>query len=151
MTPSVPLTGGVVVVITLVAVCLLLKGYSPVCSATVGEQADNPFKPVQNVERYIPQFLHLFSVRSLVVQGLTPYRGITLIEERPKQINTHEVPKWKMFCIYNLHSGVKLLLFVQFAPSGSPLRPSVLLLTDLTLNYLLPDSTLDAHPVLLEV
>lgn len=148
VSPSVPLTDGVVVVFTLVAVCLLLKGYTPVCPTAVGEQPYQPFKNIQKIEANIPQFLHLFGVRSLVIQGLTPYGWLPLVEERPEQVDAQKLSWRKMFGIYNLHSGVKLLLFVQFTPSGLPTSLDFLLL-ELPLGYLAPHSTLYTHTVLL--
>ena len=148
MMPSIPLTSRVVGAIALVSVCLLLKGYSPVRPAPVGEQPYQPFKNIQKIEADIPQFLHLFGVRSLVVQGLTPYGWLPLVEQHPKQVDAAKLSWRKMFGIYNLHSGVKLLLFVQFTPSGLPASLDFFLL-QLPLGYLAPHSPFDSDSVLL--
>lgn len=149
MTPSVTLPRGIVVVVALVSVCLLLEGYTPVCSATVREQPYKPFKNIQEIEADIPQFPHLFSVRTLVILHLTSHRSLLpLVEQCFKEVDTPKFSRWKVFSIYNLHVNVKLLLFVQFTPSGFPTSLNFLLL-QLPLGYLASHSPLDSNSMLL--
>ena len=120
VTPSIPLTSSVVGVIALVSVCLLLERYTPIGSTIVSEQANDPFKPVQNVERHIPQFLHLLGVRTLMVQGLPPYRRITLVKKRPEQVDAKKLSRREMLGKLHFHSVTKLLLLKYLCSSGFP-------------------------------
>ena len=84
-------------------VCLLLEGYSPVCSLRVGEKAYHPFKPIEDIESYPQKFLHLLGVRALVVQSLPSHRRVALVEQRAEPVYRPEVPRREMFCVLNLH------------------------------------------------
>lgn len=149
MTPSVTLPCGIVVVVALVSVCLLLEGYTHVCSVSVREQPYKPFKNIQEIEADIPQLLHLFGVRTLVILRLTSHRSLlSLVEQYSEEVDTQKFSWWKVFSIYNFHSNVKLLFFVQFTPSGFPASLNFLLL-QLPLGYLASHSPLDSNSMLL--